>query len=67
MYLKWASASCQATGGGSPPRMGFLALGREPVRARAVSFLSAIHILDFIDRYERAPFLEAVWENNLYC
>ncbi|WP_334801069.1 hypothetical protein [Nostoc sp.] len=36
MYFEWAAASCQATGGGSPLRM-----GSQP-RARAVSFLSGI-------------------------
>ncbi|MEH2056001.1 MAG: hypothetical protein V7K97_07530 [Nostoc sp.] len=42
MYLEWAAASCQATGGGSPLRIGSQPLGWEAVRARAVSFLSAI-------------------------
>ncbi|WP_334813610.1 hypothetical protein [Nostoc sp.] len=43
MYLKWASASCQATGGGSPSRMGSQPRGLFQLeQGLYVSFISVI-------------------------
>ncbi|MEH2090286.1 hypothetical protein FD723_37260 (plasmid) [Nostoc sp. C052] len=50
MYFKWASASCQANGGGSPPRMGSQLRGLFQSEKGLYFFLVPFHSeLKFLD------------------